>query len=164
MAFAVVGLVVLIGAFLFFRPDRSPRERLEFEHSITLPPSAREIQALGDASASVWAVLGVDRGASSILVIDRDDRDALLAEFGFATADDVGDDANDMMTCFGGGGGPAPSNSVYQPSDVPWPEGNRAESRFSTSNPPGSADIACLYFYELDDPASVGVWIYSDWN
>lgn len=157
VALAVVGLVVLIGAFAFFRPDRSARDRVEVEHSITLPLSAREIQALGDASGSVWAVLGIDRGASSIMVIDRVDVEALLAEFDF-------DPDQESANCFGGGGGPAPGNSVYQPSVVPWPEENQAKSRYSTSTPPGSADIACLYMYELDDPDSVGVWIYSDWN
>ncbi|MGH1491892.1 MAG: hypothetical protein ACRBK7_21310 [Acidimicrobiales bacterium] len=155
---AVATLLLLIaagvGLFLMGIFD-SAQTRVEREHGISLPESARDIQAMGDASNQFLRLINLDRGASSILVIDRPDLDELLQEFGF-------DEQSDNAGRFLGG---APGNAQYQPSSVPWPEGLGASpvSDYGTDNPPSNGDFATLQVYTIDD-SSVGVWLYTDWN
>ncbi len=157
----IVAVASAMVALSVVRDLESPRERVEAEHSISLPDSARQIQALGDASGSLMAVVGLDRGASSLMVIDRSDVPALLASFGI---DPNARRDGEAFLCCGGAFGPAPSNSVYQPRDMPWPEELTPEARYLTEEPPGSADLARVDLYRLADDESVGVWLYSDWN
>ncbi len=162
VAAIILILVVAAAVLMVLRPDRSAAERVEAEHSVTLPASAREIQALGDASGSLWSIVNLDRGASSLLVIDRADVPGLLMSFGF-DPDDPGD-ALGQFDCFGGISSPAPGNSRYRPASLPWPSDAIPEAGYQTFDTPGSADVACVFLYPMDSADSVGVWLYSDWN
>jgi len=151
MVAAVVGcLVVLFLAAGVLRIGEDSMSRVASEHNIVLPPSATQIQAMGDASGPLrW--VGLDRGASSVFVIDNTELPDLLGEF-------VWTEENTSFGTF-----PIPANSVYQPKSTPWPADTEPDAYYRTVTPPSSADFAVLLVYPLDDGQS-GIWLYSDWN
>lgn len=152
---------VLVGALIFlvvavFGIGRSDVSRAEVEHSISLPESATEVQALGNAS-SLLKLINLDRGASTILVVDRGDLPDFLGQF-------VWESSDGFNTLWNNGPSPAPINREFQPASVPWDVDVEPESRQCTQTTPGNADFACVWTYTVEDAGSVGIWIYSDWN
>ena len=120
-----------------------------------MPESTSNIQALGDASG-ILGVINIDRGASSLMVLDRAELPQLLDQFTFVSNSFL-DGAQSSNT-------PAPANGVYQPSSLPWQSSTVPEFRECSEVTPSTADYVCVFVYPLDDPDSVGIWLYSDWN
>lgn len=148
---------IVIGFFVVvLGVGRNGVDRVESEHSISVPDSVSEIEALGDASGFLKLVQ-LDRGASTILVFDRSDLPEFLDQFSWEADDE-------FVALWNTGNSPAPGNSRYQPSSVPWGADAAPESRQCSTDPPGTADFVCVWTYTVDDADSVGIWIYSDWN
>lgn len=141
--------------FLLFEPGRSEIERIEAEHGIQLPSSTTSVRAMGDASNRILRATGLDRGASSIIVIDRADLPTVLNQFPALS---------EGTRVLGGSPSIAPGNSIYQPLSVPWDIDQPPETTFSTTEPPSGGDFTDIGLYTLDDPDVVALWIYTDWN
>ncbi len=117
-------------------------DRVERDHGIDLPESARDVQAMGDV------IRLVDHGLSSVFVIDSVDLDKLVDQL-----DQVADVSHGTFI---------PGNAQYQPRTFPWPPGSAADQSFGKASPAGG-DFMHVEIFRVDD-ASVGVWIYTDWN
>lgn len=144
----LVGLLVLLAARFVWTNSGDDISRIEREHAITLPASVSEAQALGDASGTFVALTGLDRGASSLFLIDRADLEDLLAEF------------NGEVPAFFGPVHPAPANAVYQPDPFPWPDAGLDRVVGASSS---NGDFTNIGIYNVDED-TVGIWIYTDWN
>lgn len=150
------GLLVIAIGWLGLTANRfyDPHDRAEREHSLTLPQSATQIDAMGDASFLPYLITGLDRGASTIFVMDRSELDDLRSQVEWGAPPGLLAAASSAI----------PGNSVYRPSATPWLEGARPSEVLYSEDPPGSADYVVAEIYTLPDDDVVGVWLYSDWN
>lgn len=90
----------------------------------------------------------LDHGLSSVFTIDSTDMPALVHQL-----DQIPDAPYSTHV---------PGNSQYQPRDVPWLRTEGRQLSLSKQSPAGG-DWMHVEIYRVDE-ATVGVWIYSDWN
>lgn len=138
----VVVALLAAGALWVLPRTAQSIDRVERDHAISLPDSARDVQAMGDL------VRYVDHGRSAVFVIDAADLGPFVEQLD--QVDDV------PYRTF------VPGNEQYQPSTTPWPKGASPDRTFSKASPAGG-DFMHVEIYRLSD-AAVGVWLYSDWN
>lgn len=137
----VVFVVVSIGAAIFIRAYEegfmSSGRRVQNEHGITLPDSARDFLCTGNA----WRGF-LDRGATAIFQIDRTDLNTFLSQLSAHDDADVG-------------------FVQYGYDDEPPSAWGDPKGIFRCSHSTG--DWTVMAVYDLS-PSTVGIRIYTDWN
>ena len=138
-----IALAVLLAALCvrtWVHATAQSRSRIEREHGVKLPASARHFQCRGDA----WVGF-LDRGASSVFEMDLADQGAFVAQLRIAPG---------VFTFI-------PGNDRYRQFKLPWRKEVNPLGEYSCRSRTG--DWLHVQVYPIDGQR-VDVWLYTDWN
>lgn len=158
----IVAPLIILGCMIYIIGFGDNRYRVEMEHGIDIPLSARDIQCRGDA----WKLL-LDRGALAMFTISADDLDMIVNQFNIINARTsigslkIDPTAFGRHTWLGEYENYIPTNVSGKP--LKNPAGRAIEPVKSIYAKSETGDWSFMEIYRIDSERLL-IKLYTDWN